>query len=93
MWGAEGGGNLHYEVQQRSMELWMHENRILVLPVNILKVRYTGLLGCTDVCIEYAAQCVGEANTLNLYKDTQLGALFLFTHKQSSALIAIIVSW
>jgi len=42
MWGAEGGGRLHYKVQQGSTELHMCENRVLVLPVNILMVWRTG---------------------------------------------------
>jgi len=42
MWGAEGGGRLHYKVQQGSMELRMRENCILVLPVNILTVWCAG---------------------------------------------------
>jgi len=42
MWGAEGGGHLHYEVQQGSTELRMRENRILVLPINILTVWCAG---------------------------------------------------
>jgi len=44
MWGAEGGGRLHYEnnVQQGSTELHMCKNRVLVLPVNILTVWRAG---------------------------------------------------
>jgi len=45
MWGVEGGGHLHYENDLGSTELRMCENRILVLPVNILTVWHAGLLG------------------------------------------------
>jgi len=53
MWDAEGGGHLHYEINLSSTREHgaMHENHVLVLPVNILTVWRVGLLGHTTLCI------------------------------------------